>query len=173
VNEGRKKQQRAPALCFLVIISVIATATSPSAPVYLAGKNPSGLVDGRTSPRDLKVREKRAAQVQELFRANAVIVFDRGNRQVSISFTTRRVFDTVSEAQQFILDHPGQVPTSGTVAILGENDSGRAQNRYYAGAMIEMVDGSHIGATTIHSYQITAPPAQLNDPGVSQFSSSQ
>ena len=155
-----------------MLISITPGATPPGPPVFLAGQNPAGAPDARCGPKDLKVVERRVAQVAGLFRANTVRVFDRLNRRVSITFATQRLFDTVAAAQNFVFDHPGQVPTSGIVTVVNEGDAGGVPRRYYPDAVVELVDGSHLGLATCHHYQITAAAAQNQDPSVAQFSPS-
>jgi hypothetical protein len=155
-----------------MLISLAPNTTPAGPPVYLAGRDPAGRPDARCGPKDLKVTERRAVQVAELFRANTVQVFDRLNRRVSIVFSVQRLFDTVAAAQNFVLDHPGLVPTSGTVIVTNEGDAGGVPQRFYPDAVVEVVDGSHLGLATRHHYQITAAAAQNQDPSVAAFSPS-
>ncbi len=126
---------------------------------------PFSLAEGAAAgPCHLRVREQRALQVAEFFRANTVGVFDRLNRRITLSFEVNRVFPSVDAAQTFLLQHSQLMPTSGLVIITAEGDGGGYPLFFLPSADIALVEGRHTGVNTRHSYSITAPNIQTTSP---------
>jgi len=103
----------------------------------------------------LRFRVKRKLQVQEIFRAEQVITFDRGNRETTATFEVTRTFETQEEADVFVLEHEETIPSSGVVSFTAFMPNGQKVVRYLAGGMLEQHElVEQIGVTTRHQYTI-------------------
>ena len=141
------------------------TIISSTAPPGLSATAPFSLAEGGAAgPANLKLREQRASQIVEFFRSPAIRVFDRLNRRVRLTFDVTRTFSTIDLAQTFLLQHSQLMPANGLVTVTAEGDGGGYPLFFLPSAEVDSIEGSHIGATTRHSYQIIAPNIQTTQP---------
>ena len=114
-------------------------------PVVLAGK-------GREGVSNYRLNGQRLVQVVGGFRKEAIEAFDRKNRQNEITFDVARTFDTLDEAEVFVLEHPDKIPGRGTIVFTARN-GGRVVKRKITG-VIQLAALSFSGVTVFTSYQI-------------------
>jgi len=113
----------------------------------------------------LRFRVNRKLQVQEIFRADQVITFDRGNRQTTATFEITRTFPTQDEADVFVLEHEETIPSSGLVTFTAFMPNGQKVLRYLAGGKMEHHElVEQIGVTTRHQYTIVGGTIQQTQP---------
>lgn len=124
-----------------------------------------GTREGGVGVTRLKFHVDRKIQVQEVFRAEEVITFDRGNRRTTASFEVSRTFPTQEEADVYVLTHEDTLPSSGMVAFTAVQPNGQKVVRYLAGGKVarhELVE--QIGVTTRHQYTIVGGTVQQSAP---------
>jgi len=115
-----------------------------------------GTPAGGVGTTNLRFRVNRKIQVQEIFRADQVITFDRGNRQTIATFEITRTFATQEEADVFVLEHEETLPSSGLVSFTAFMPNGQKVVRYLACGKVESHElVEQIGVTTRHQYTIT------------------
>lgn len=90
---------------------------------------------------------QRSVQVGEAARVGHVAVIPRGNRTLSLAFTVQRLFNTPAEAENFILDHEGELPDQADL-ILNE--------RRFPGACLESVSFGQLGSSIPVQYRFIA-----------------
>lgn len=103
----------------------------------------------------LRFRVDRKIQVAEVFRAEEVETFDRGNRETTVIFEVSRTFATQEAADVYVLEHEETVPSSGIVTFTAFQPNGQKVVRYLADGKVrehELVE--QIGVTTRHEYTI-------------------
>lgn len=109
---------------------------------------------GDLSRSDLVVNGVRVIQVEQLFRASRVTLRNRDNRQVNLSFKSKRIHGTPFDALLFALDHDEEVPVQGLIE-LGISDGVQTATRWLDNAAIEAVNiDRQQGASTWQSYRI-------------------
>ena len=104
----------------------------------------------------LRFKVDRKLQVAELFRADAISTFDRGNRKTTVTFEVSRTFASQEAADVFILTLEDSLPSTGIVTFTAFLPNGQKVVRYLAGGKVqshEMLE--QIGVTTRHQYTIT------------------
>ena len=104
---------------------------------------------------NLRINGERIVQEEALVGAEARIVFDRGNRQTTVTFDTTRLFGSPVEAETFLLMHETQFPGQGLVTFLSGTAGQNNYAAYLAGAVVKSVASSISGCTTRHRYHIT------------------
>jgi len=103
----------------------------------------------------LRFRVHRKIQVAEVFRAEEVETFDRGNRETTVIFEISRTFPTQEVADVYVLQHEDTVPSVGIVTFTAFQPNGQKVVRYLADGKVqthELVE--QIGVTTRHQYTI-------------------
>jgi hypothetical protein len=103
---------------------------------------------------NFRINGVRVVQVAQYLRAEAVKVFNRKNRQTTVTFEISRKHKTVQDAEVFILEHGNNIPGQGLVTFQALSSTGLVTERYLEAAVISGDDCSYIGATTRHNYQI-------------------
>jgi hypothetical protein len=105
---------------------------------------------------NLRFKVDRKIQVAEVFRAPAVLAFDRGNRQTTASFEISRTFPDLGSADAFTLTHEESIPTSpALVTFIAVLTNGQKVLRYLPSGTVSSVElASQIGLTTRHQYSI-------------------
>jgi hypothetical protein len=124
-----------------------------------------GTRSGGVGTTRLRFRVNRKIQAQEIFRADQIVTFDRGNRKTIATFEITRTFATQDEADVFVLEHEETVPSSGLVAFTAFQPNGQKVVRYLAGGKVdshELVE--QIGVTTRHQYTIVGGTIQQAAP---------
>ena len=113
----------------------------------------------------LRFRVRRKIQVQEGFRAEQVVTFDRGNRETTAIFEVTRTFGSQEEADVFVLEHEDAIPASGLVSFTAFKPNGQKVVRYLAGGKVERHElVEQIGVTTRHQYNIVGGTIQQAAP---------
>jgi hypothetical protein len=113
----------------------------------------------------LRFRVKRKIQIQEGFRAEQVITFDRGNRETVATFEIMRTFASQEEADVFVLEHEDTIPASGLVSFTAFKANGQKVVRYLAGGKVERHElVEQMGVTTRHQYIIMGGTIQQAAP---------
>jgi hypothetical protein len=124
-----------------------------------------GTRSGGVGTTRLRFRVNRNIQVQEIFRADQVSTFDRGNRKTVATFEITRTFPTQDEADVYVLEHEETVPSSGLVSFTAFHANGQKVVRYLAGGKLESHELiEQIGVTTRHQYTITGGLIQQAQP---------
>ena len=124
-----------------------------------------GPATGGVGTTNLRFRVNRKIQVQEIFRAEQVTTFDRGNRQTTTIFEITRTFPSQEEADVFVLEHEETIPSSGLVSFTAFMPNGQKVVRYLAGGKVESHElVEQIGVTTRHQYTITGGTIQTSQP---------
>jgi hypothetical protein len=124
-----------------------------------------GTREGGVGTTRLRFRVRRKIQVQELFRADQVSTFDRGNRETTATFEITRTFPTQEEADVYVLEHEDTIPSSGLVAFTAFQPNGQKVVRFLAGGKVqnhELIE--QIGVTTRHQYTIVGGEVQKTMP---------
>lgn len=86
-------------------------------------------------------------------RALEMLSFDRGNRSTTVSFTARREFTDIAEAQVFALEHVGEFLGRGTLKMTAKSDR-RTVTRTIANAVGHRADARADGVSVYMSYNI-------------------
>jgi hypothetical protein len=112
------------------------------------------------SPQNLSVEERRKSNTADGLRWKQVKLFDRGNRQTTISFKVSRLHDTIAAAESYVLLHGLNVPAQGVAEfVLSDNSS-----LFLDAAECEVTASEHIGVTTNHSYTLIGGQIQTQRP---------
>jgi hypothetical protein len=143
--------------------------------------------DGSDSVSDFSIENTSRIQIVEGIRRLNVLPIDRGNVRTVVSFKVTRKFETIDQAESFILSHgntnvqfvgqngmakpltaPNAIPRSGLVTIQSGTVNGRRTLLFFRATAIETVQSSFIGLTTMHRYtmmtgQIKKKAVDLND----------
>ena len=124
----------------------------PSGPeLFLAGLATDPL---RSQASQVRVNGRRVVQENGRLRAAAMQHFDRGNLKHTITFEVSRIHPSLIAAEAFILDHPSQMPGSGTVTFIAQGPNNTLITRVLPQAVIPTVQCLYTGITTTHSYTI-------------------
>lgn len=103
----------------------------------------------------LKFRVERLIQVQQIFRANQVSTYNRGNRNTKLTFDVIQTFATPDDADEFVLNQEIQIPSSGLVTLTAVKPNGQKVVRYLPGGKLESHElVEQIGVTTRYQYVI-------------------
>lgn len=108
---------------------------------------------GSESPEDLAREGADTIQIAPGLRAEAVQVFNRGNRAHTLRFQITRAYASVKAAETALLDHPDEVPTSGNVKFTTEGASPAV--RYLRNATVHAFAARQIGVCIKWVYTIT------------------
>lgn len=108
---------------------------------------------GLESPEDLVREGVDTIQVAPGLRADAVEVFNRGNRQHTLRFQITRNYASLKLCETALLDHPDEVPTTGNVKITTEDASPNV--RYIQNATCHAFAARQIGTSILWQYTIT------------------
>jgi hypothetical protein len=101
----------------------------------------------------LDINWTRDVVIQKHFRAKYPKIRNGDNQVAVITFQVARLHDDYGKALKFMLDHGENLPTSGTVTIEEDTDSGRVR-RFFEMAGCQSFNAKRIGVTTLHNYQI-------------------
>ncbi len=109
----------------------------------------------------LRFRVDRKIQIAEIFRAEEVVTYDRGNRKTTVSFEVTQTFETLEDADFFVLTQEDNIPGAGVVTFTAIRPNGQKVVRYLADGKVQ----SHqlveqIGVTTRYQYTIVGGTIQ-------------
>jgi len=124
-----------------------------------------GTRSGGVGVAKLHFRVVRKIQTVQLFRAEEVETFDRGNRETTVTFEISRTFPTQQAADVYVLQHEETVPSCGVVTFSAYQPNGQRVVRYLADGKVlahELVE--QIGVTTRHRYSIVGGTIQATAP---------
>jgi hypothetical protein len=110
--------------------------------------------DGAEGARDLVVNGRVVVQEAQFLRAESVELFDRRNRSTLISFHAATLFDTMEDAEVYLLERAEKVQIQGLVTLIARTPSGAETRRYLSDAIVEISEGRQIGVTIEFSYTI-------------------
>jgi hypothetical protein len=113
----------------------------------------------------LQFKVLRDIQIAQIFRAEEIETFDRGNRETLVTFEVSRTFANQEAADVFILQHETTLPSLGIVTFTAFLPNGQKVVRYLAGGKVhshELVE--QIGVTTRHQYIIIGGTIQSTVP---------
>lgn len=119
---------------------------------------------GLESPSGLVMSEGGATQIAEFVRSASAQPINRGNRRTAISFTVTRQHQDHLAAQKFLADHLIAMVWDGILVMEFQGLVGGRVERYLPDAVVESAQGNHIGATTLHQYQIVGGILQIKKP---------
>ena len=126
-------------------MTVTITAPAGSSPASFALSN-----GGYETPDKFSIRTDRLVQTAQFLRGKQNKKIDRGNRHTAITFSVTRLFNTVPDAEQYILMHETTIPGTGLVTFRT-----LANGKFYLqNAVIQTTESHQTGKTTFHSYQI-------------------
>lgn len=99
---------------------------------------------------------ERQVQTVTPVRADSGIVHDRKNALYTVRFSVSRLFDTLSLAQQFVLDHPPAIIAKGKASLVCELDG--AGTRTLANALGKATVARMDGVSVIVNYEFIGAP---------------
>jgi hypothetical protein len=124
-----------------------------------------GTREGGVGTTRLRFRVDRKIQAQEIFRADQIVTFDRGNRKTTATFEVTRTFATQDDADVYVLEHEETIPSTGVVTFTAFQPNGQKVVRYLAGGKIDTHELlEQIGVTTRHQYTIVGGTIQQSAP---------
>ena len=118
---------------------------------WLAG-DPTKSEREHSSAADFRLSGRRLVQEATYVRADAGKALDRGNLLETITFSTWRLFDTVNEADLFVLDYHRTMPYTGTLRLVSLIAGGGESNRYLNDAVIDPPEFLKAGASVQLTY---------------------
>lgn len=107
-----------------------------------------------TSVRDFSKDGDVIIQRGEYARGSVVAFFDRGNLTTNVAFSSTRKFDTVDEAQLFVLDWERTIPRKGRLTFVIDNGTETPDLRYMHDVVVRPPQLSHIGLSVDIAFQI-------------------
>lgn len=110
-----------------------------------------GAVEAR-GPFGLRVNGGPMIETAQFLRASAVKLFNRGNNRYSAQFGVWRQHATIEQAEDYLITHPGELPTANGLVCEIELNAGRKV--YLSTPFIEIVDSSIRGLRTEHTYRL-------------------
>ena len=111
-------------------------------------------IDKREWPDELRINGRPLVQEAQFLRAQKIKMFARGNRKTTVSFTVKRLHDSIQAAQVFMIQHYNLLPSEGTLRLKMISDSGGAQNLTMEDSVLGAVLYWHVGKTTFFRYSI-------------------
>ena len=138
--------------------------TKTGSPEFVVlGPSSNGGVEAR-GPEGLRVEGGPQIQTQRFLRADTVKQFSRGNSRWAATFGVWRTHASLNSAQDFLLNHPGELPTvANMLCTITINDGSLL---YLTTPFIEIVESDNrLGLTTFHRYRLSGGnlTANLND----------
>lgn len=110
-----------------------------------------GTFSGGFAASDLRLRFTRGIEVVQELGELSPVTFDRGTRNLELSFTVHRVHASINAADVFIGNHDTQVPRNQAIKL---TTTGSATIFILSGFLTDIQLIRQIGATTSHSYKI-------------------
>lgn len=108
-----------------------------------------------SSAADLRISPRAALQTTERVRAAAARHYDRGNLSTVITFSTTRLFDSVTAADQWSLDYDSDFPREGTLYLDSVAADGiTVARKLMDNAVVSPPERIHRGCTIQLFYQI-------------------
>lgn len=104
-------------------------------------------------PRELRIQGSKELQISPLLRSRSVMIYDRGNTKVTITFRVSRQHSNADEALINTMTHTGTVTSiHGNATFELEDD---AKTIFHlTNASVRLVSSQIIGVTSSHTYEI-------------------
>ncbi len=119
-------------------------------------------VNFREHPSDLTVNGVRSVQDAAFLRGDEIESYGRGSHKTSVAFTIFRLFETIQDAQEWMLTNQSNVENGGVIKFaFGSNFNRYA---YMKAGAIASIDASHIGVSVKEVYQIVGGKITLEEP---------
>ena len=114
--------------------------------------------------RGCTINGQAAYEAADIVAASRQRFFPRGNESIALAFSTRRVFDSIKEAEVFWATHFSLLPKSGLCTLTcGFGDD--TQDVFLANAILTAIPQSTYGGVRVDiAYQIAAPGADTDAP---------
>lgn len=104
-------------------------------------------------PKDLKIQGSKELQVSSLFRAKEVVVFDRGNMKITVTFRIARQHASADEALIHTMTHTESATSiHGKATFEIEDESNTVF--HLTNASVKHVSSHINGVTSYHAYEI-------------------
>ncbi len=110
--------------------------------------------EGQLAPDSLRVNGRRATQIAALLRAEAAKVWNRQNTVTTISFSIVREHSSARAAEEYMIRHEADVPSSGVCEFVCHDESGGQSSFYLDTGALETTEAFNIGCSTTHSYTL-------------------
>lgn len=124
------------------------------------------LAAGDSTPRgpldDFRVRNQRAVQTRNYFRAGSASPIYRGNRLCTISFSAFRRLAGVREAEEFVLTHEATLPRTGTLICTAQAGGG-VTRLTMTDAELTACECHQIGVCGFVHYEFVGAPISANN----------
>lgn len=111
-------------------------------------------------PKDLKIQGSKELQVSPLLRAKEVMVFDRGNSKITVTFRVARQHPSADEALINTMTHTDAVTSIHGNAIFEIEDDNNTVFRL-TNASIKHVTSHINGVTSYHAYEIIGSKIEI------------
>lgn len=110
-----------------------------------------GAVEAK-GPFGLRVNGGPMIETAQFLRASTVKLFNRGNSHYTAQFGVWRQHATIEQAEDYLITHPGELPTAdGLVCEIELNGGSKV---YLTTPFIEISDSSIRGLRTEHTYRL-------------------
>ncbi len=111
-------------------------------------------------PTNLSVDQSRETQVAQGLRWTKKKVFDRQNKQTTVTFEVIREHDNFGAAQDYIISHGLAVPNNGLVEFRCLNGT----SRWLQASSCQTLKSNHTGNTTFHTYSLVGGEISATKP---------
>lgn len=109
---------------------------------------------GELSPDSLRVNGKRLTQISAALRAASSQIWNRQNTVTTITFSITREHADVRAAEEYLIQHEADIPSSGICEFICHDESGGESSFYLDTGCLETTEAYNIGCSTIHSYTL-------------------
>ena len=110
--------------------------------------------DGQLAPDSLRVNGERAIQIAQILHAESAKTFNRLNSITTISFSLVREHASVREAEEYLIRHEADIPSSGAVEFICYDENGGESSFYLDTGYLKTTEAYYTGCSTTHSYVI-------------------
>ncbi len=117
----------------------------------------NGTLTGGVAVSDLRVNQRRIADIVAILAGVGPEIYDRVGRPCTYSFTVKRTHADADAAEQFLLGLADAVPSTGTINVITSGPSPASFS--IPNAKVQSIDlEQQSGATTFHTYSIIGGP---------------
>ncbi len=118
----------------------------------------NGTLAGGVAVSDLRINQRRIADVVAILAGVSPEIFDRVGGPCTYSFTVKRTHADADTAEQFMIGLETAVPSSGDINITTTGPTGSV-SFLIPNAKVQSIDlVEYEGATTFHTYSIVGGP---------------
>ncbi len=119
-----------------------------------------GTLAGGVAVSDLRVNQRRVADIVPVLEGVSPQTYDRKGRPCIYAFTVKRTHADLEASDEFIIGLEDAIPSTGSITVTTTGPSSStfaiANGKVQSHDLIEQ-----IGATTFHSYSIIGGPPQI------------